>query len=74
MSQANLIGLIKGQLLNQFRQALITNVFYSFEARELTPQFLINRYQADKHPDIKFLRRDQNEIKEEFVTGLSLYL
>ncbi|CAD8172780.1 unnamed protein product [Paramecium octaurelia] len=74
MSQANLIGLIKGQLLNQFRQALITNVFYSFESRELTPQFLINRYSADKHPDIKFLRRDQNEIKEEFITGLSLYL
>lgn len=49
-------------------------MFYSFNLRELSPQQLVTGYRAEQHPEIKILGRNVEEIREEFMTALSLYL
>lgn len=34
----------------------------------------MNRYNADRHPEIKILGRSPNDVREEFVSALSVYL
>ncbi|CAD8075605.1 unnamed protein product [Paramecium primaurelia] len=74
MSASNLINQIKGQYLNQSRQGVVSDVFYTFEQREISPQQLVNRFNAERHPEIKILNRSPNDVREEFLSGLSVYL
>ncbi|KAM3137798.1 hypothetical protein pb186bvf_010041 [Paramecium bursaria] len=72
---SNLINQIKGPL-SQLRAAILTNVYQTFDQTPLgvSPQYISQRYNADRHPDIKHLGRSTDDIREELFQGLSGYV
>ncbi|CAD8160676.1 unnamed protein product [Paramecium octaurelia] len=71
---SNLINNIKGPYLNHSKYGVVSNLFYNYEQREICPQQLINRFNADRHPENKILNRSPNDVREEFLSGLSTIL